>query len=128
MVLRVDRPMAELAVRDGTRIAVVFALESTLAPTSALLNEVARLTGKEVEIIDAPCLDAWSRFEQGDTAGYHRAVASTVDGLDPSIDVAVLAQASMAGAASLVQSDRTVLSSPRSAVEAAINLTAPRAS
>ncbi len=124
MVLRVDRPMAELAVRDGTRTAVIFALESTLAPTRALLQECARVAGREVDIIDVPCLEAWSRFEQGDIAGYHRVVASTVDGLDRSIDVAVLAQASMAGAAPLVKSGLTVLTSPRIAVDAAVKLTA----
>ncbi|MFV0535562.1 MAG: hypothetical protein ACK5MR_18225 [Cumulibacter sp.] len=40
-VLRVDRPMARAAVRAGSRIAVVAALESTLLPTTALLTEEA---------------------------------------------------------------------------------------
>jgi hypothetical protein len=121
-VLRVDRPMAEMAVRSGSQIGVVAALQSTLSPTRALLDEVALRAGKEIAVVDAPCFGVWSLFERGDIAGYHRGVAETVDRLDPAIEVVVLARASMAPAAPLVQRERTVLSSPRSAVEAAVRL------
>jgi hypothetical protein len=123
-VLRVDRPMAELAVRGGSRIGVVAALQSTLPPTRALLYDTAVAAGKEITLIDVPCFDAWGRFEQGDIEGYHREIAGCVDALDARIEVVVLAQASMAGAASLVMSDRVVLSSPRTAVQAALTLAA----
>ena len=126
-VLRVDRPMAELAVRSGTQIAVVAALESTLAPTGALLEEVALQAGKQIAVVDAPCFGLWSRFERSDLTGYLRGVAEVVDRLDPAIELVVLAQASMAAAVPLVQSDRTVLSSPRLAVEAAVRLATVRA-
>lgn len=125
-VLRVDRPMAELAVRSGSRIGVVVALASTLSPTRAMLYDAAVAAGKEITLIDAPCFDAWRRFEQGDVAGYHREIAGCVDALDATIEVVVLAQASMAGAANLVESDRLVLSSPGTAVQAALTLAAAR--
>jgi hypothetical protein len=121
-VLRVDRPMAELAVRSGSRLGVVAALESTLAPTRALLNDAALAAGRNVTVIDAPCFDAWARWELGDIEGYHRDVAACVDALDATIEVVVLAQASMAGAAALVKNGRLVLSSPRAAVQAAFTL------
>lgn len=123
-VLRVDRPMAELAVRSGSRIGVVAALESTLSPTRALLYDVALAASKKVTLLDAPCFDAWVRFEEGDIAGYHRDIAGCVDALDAMIEVVVLAQASMAGATALVKTDRVVLSSPRAAVRAALRLAA----
>jgi hypothetical protein len=126
-VLRVDRPMAELAVRGGSRIGVVAALQSTLPPTRALLYDAAVAAGTEITLVNAPCFDAWVRFEQGDIAGYHRDVAGCVDALDPTVEVVVLAQASMAGAASLVKTDRVVLSSPRIAVQAALTLAVARA-
>jgi hypothetical protein len=116
--------MAELAVRSGSRIGLVAALESTFAPTRALLYDAAVAAGKEITLIDAPCFDAWRHFEQGDIAGYQREVAGCVDALDATIEVVVLAQGSMAGAASLVKTDRVVLSSPRTAVEAAFRLAA----
>lgn len=65
-VLRVDRPMAELAVRSGRKIAIIAALASTLAPTRALLESVAREARVNVELVDVPCLDAWALFQAGD--------------------------------------------------------------
>lgn len=123
-VLRVDRPMAELAVRSGSRIGVVATLESTLSPTRALLYDAALAAGRDVTLLDAPCFDAWRRFEQGDIEGYHRDVAACVNALDATIDVVVLAQASMAGAATLVKTGSLVLTSPRTAVQAALMLAA----
>ncbi len=125
-VLRVDRPMAELAVRSGKKIAIVAALASTLTPTRALLEAVAREAGLGVEIVDVPCLDAWAYFEQGDRDEFHRRIAQHVEALDPSFDAAVLAQASMAPAARLVSAGIRVFSSPRLGVEAAYRLAAVR--
>ena len=99
-------------------------MASTLPSTRALLYDAAVAAGKEITLIDVPCFDAWGHFEQGDTEGYHRDVAGCVDALDARIEVVVLAQASMAGAASLVKTDRVVLSSPRTAVQAALTLAA----
>jgi Asp/Glu/hydantoin racemase len=116
-VLRIDRPMAERAVAIGGRIAVVAAVESTLAPTRELLLECA--AGADVVI--APCLDAWALFEAGDQAGYLRAIAAHARTLDA--DVIVLAQASMAPAAELLADlPIPVLSSPRTAVDRAISI------
>jgi Asp/Glu/hydantoin racemase len=112
-VLRIDRPMAEAAVAAGGRIAVVATVESTLAPTRSLLLECA--AGAPVEIVDAPCLDAWALFAAGDLEGYARRVAAHCRGLDA--DVIVLAQASMAPAAELLADLATpVLTSPRAVV------------
>lgn len=124
-VLRIDRPMAKRAVRIGSRIGVVAALESTLAPTRSLLCEEALAAGKEITVVEVPCFEAWGLFEDGDIAGYRRDVAKHVDRLEATIDVVILAQASMAAAAPLVKSNRIVLTSPRIAVEAALLATAP---
>jgi hypothetical protein len=124
-VLRVDRPMAEEAVRSGGRVAIVAALESTLEPTRALLEQCA--DGVDVELTVSPCLDAWTLFEEGDVDGYLAAVAAHVRHVATEADVVVLAQASMAPVAALVADvDLPVLSSPRPAVEAAARLVGPR--
>jgi hypothetical protein len=125
-VLRVDRPMVELAVRSGKKIAIVAALASTLTPTRVLLESVARERGLSVEIVDVPCLDAWTSFEQGDQKEFHRRIAQHVEALDPSFDAAVLAQASMAPAARLISGDIRVFTSPRLGVEAAYRMAAVR--
>lgn len=118
-VLRVDRPMAQAAVAGGGRVAVVAALASTLAPTTALLRECAAAAGVTVDLVEAPCLDAWALFEAGDHDGYVRRIAGHVRAVAAGVDVVVLAQASMAPAADLL-SDLPVLSSPRAAVAFAV--------
>ncbi|MFJ3961902.1 aspartate/glutamate racemase family protein [Streptomyces sp. NPDC090036] len=108
-VLRVDRPMAACAVRAGARIAVLAALESTLAPTRELLAEEAG--ERPVSIVTHLVDGAWDRFEAGDTAGYLARVAEAAEEAAVSgADVIVLAQASMAGAADLATVP--VMSSP----------------
>ena len=124
-VVRVDRPMAELAVESGPRIAVVAALRSTVAPTVALLNDVARQQGRTPSIDEIVLAEAWSLFEHGDLTGYETSIAAAVDSLGPSADIIVLAQASMAGAVRQCRTMTPVLSSPRSAVEAAVRLAGP---
>lgn len=110
-VIRVDRPMAREAARS-TKVGVVVALESTIEPTLALLEE----EGSQ-EITVGYAQDAWAFFEAGDLPGYYEAIARAASKLGD-VDVVVLAQASMAPAAALIQ--RPALSSPRLAVQYAI--------
>lgn len=124
-VVRVDAPLAAEAVRDGGRVAVVVALASTLAPTTELLAAAARRAATQVELEPVVCGDAWTAFEAGDLAAYHRAVADAVR--DAVVrrrpDVVVLAQASMAPAARLLADVPVrVLTSPGSAVARAVEL------
>lgn len=116
-VLRLDRPMAAATVRTGPRIVVLAALESTLAPTEALLVEEA--AARSVSIRTHVVAGAWDRFEAGDTAGYLGLVAAAADAVTDA-DVIVLAQASMADAADLTMTRTPVLSSPAPGLAAAL--------
>jgi hypothetical protein len=98
----------------------VAAVESTVAPTSSLLHEVARDEGVELELSIVRCLDAWTHFEQGDTHAYLQSIARHVTVFPETVDVFVLAQASMAGATEYCNVSVPVLSSPRHAVDAAL--------
>jgi Asp/Glu/hydantoin racemase len=122
-VMRLDRPMAEAAVAAGDRIAVVATVESTLEPTLALLRATADLAGRQVTLIASPCLSAWRHFEAGDISAYDEEIAAHVRTIAGDADVIVLAQAGMAGAAALLPG-LPVLTSPRTAVEAALTHTA----
>lgn len=119
-VLRVDRPMAEQAVRAGRRVLVLAAVDSTLAPTTILLREAAASAGVQMDLRTLLCEGAWALFETGRTQDYLRAVADVVTTLADEADVIVLAQASMAAAADLCASEPPVLSSPRSGLAAAL--------
>lgn len=120
-VQRVDRAMAEAAVRVGRRIVVVAALESTLAPTRALLEEAANTANREITLIDTLCAEAWQHFERGDHAAYIAVIAQCLRAAASQGDVIVLAQASMADAAQLCGDlSIPVLSSPVLGVQAAL--------
>ncbi|MFE0822685.1 aspartate/glutamate racemase family protein [Streptomyces sp. NPDC058794] len=110
-VLRVDRPMAAAAVAAGPRVVVLAALESTSAPTTALIEEEARRAGRSVEVRVHLVDGAWPRFEAGDTVGYLRLVAEAADAVTGA-DVIVLAQASMAPARESTRTALPVLASP----------------
>ena len=110
-VFRADQSLAQAAVRQGGRISVLCAVETTLKPTGDVFAETARLTGAHINIrlVDG----AWSLFKAGDLAAYHRMIARAAD--DAYADGAtkvVLAQSSMAGAAPLVTRGPTPLTSP----------------
>jgi len=122
-VVRIDRPMAERAVANGGRVALVVAIDSTLAPSRQLFEECAAIGGSDTTLADAPRLDVWELFEAGDHAGYVDRVARHVQGLVDDVDVVVLAQASMAPAADLLGGlSIPVLSSPRLAALRAVEL------
>ncbi|MEV5549760.1 aspartate/glutamate racemase family protein [Streptomyces sp. NPDC052309] len=116
-VLRVDRPMAAAAVAAGPRVVVLAALESTLTPTVALIDEEARRAGRPVEVRTRLVDGAWRRFEAGDLEGYLRLVAAAADSVTAA-DTIVLAQASMAPAGQLTRATVPVLASPASGLAA----------
>ncbi|HEX7070587.1 MAG TPA: aspartate/glutamate racemase family protein [Rhodothermales bacterium] len=94
-VLRVDRPMAEMAVESGRRIGVAATLSTTLEPTANLVRSVASERGKAVEIIEQLCEGAFEAVMAGDGATHDRIVGERLTALED-VDAIVLAQASMA--------------------------------
>jgi len=98
---------------------VVAALESTLGPTTVLLEESATALGVQVEIEHLWVHDAWPLFLKGDHAAFIEAVVTAVQAAHRSPEhVIVLAQASMARAEIGLKSlGIETLSSPRLGVE-----------
>jgi hypothetical protein len=120
-VIRVDRPVVERAARSGRRVLVVAALPTALEQTRALLAEVASELALEPRVAEAPCFDAWHRFEAGDIAGYLVEVAAVLESSAVPGDFVLLAQASMAPVAHSVRMPGVeIASSPRPGVEAAL--------
>jgi len=114
VAMRIDRPMAERAVILGPRILIAAALESTLEPTRSLVEDAAHAAGRHVRTSSLLCEGAWAHFERGDSEGYLHAIAEALCRDARDADVVILAQASMAGAASLCAELRApILSSPR---------------
>jgi len=122
---RIDRAMADRAVALGPRILLAAALESTLIPTTELLQESATALSTPVSISNLLIDGAWEFFLQGDSGAYRLAIANAIRQAlqnDAAIDVVVLAQASMATAVlELRDLDKEVLSSPRLGVVHALD-------
>ena len=123
-VMRVDRPMAEEAVRLGAWIVVIAAVESTVRPTTDLLNAVAQKCGVALQLTTVLAREAWPLFERGELDAYAQAIATRIDAVEGPCDAIVLAQASMGHAAALSVTTIPVLSSPRLAVRAAAEVLA----
>jgi Asp/Glu/hydantoin racemase len=117
-VLRVDEPMAESAVKAGTRIGVAATLSTTLEPTIQLIEETAKSRGRAVEIVPSLCRGAFEAVLAGDTERHDSMVAEALASLQERADVIVLAQASMARVLSKLSPGGTpILSSPELALE-----------
>lgn len=122
-VIRIDRPMAEEAVRLGKNIIILATLPSTLLPTRQLILDVAHEANKNVAVIEVLCDKAWAKFEKGDLAGYLHLIAEKMEEVAEIGDVIVLAQASMAEAVTLCgRLPVPVVSSPTLGLEKAISL------
>ncbi len=119
-VMRVDDPMAEETVQAGSRIAVAATLQSTLVPTIEIVKRAAERNDKQIELIEILCASAWAAFAAGDQDGYNNEIVKSLEPAAADVDVIVLAQASMAGAADRLNSDIPLLTSPRSGFQAAI--------
>ena len=119
-VLRVDQPMADLAVRTGKKVGVIATLPTTLMPTSDLVKRRAAVAGKEIELTARLCEGAFDALMGGDPAKHDKMVAEALKELSTQVDVIVLAQASMARVVdALPEVDKRVpiLASPPTAME-----------
>lgn len=119
-VLRVDQPMADLAVQTGKRIGVIATLSTTLKPTSDLVRRRAIAAGKEIELKAVLCEGAFDALMSGDAATHDKKVGHALKQLMNEVDVIVLAQASMArvvDALSEAEKKVPILASPTIAME-----------
>jgi Asp/Glu/hydantoin racemase len=126
-VVRVDEAMAEEAVRLGRRIGVAATLRTTLEPTLALLHAKAADAGRDVDLVESLCEDAFAAVLSGDTRTHDRLLSDSLARLRGSVDVVVLAQASMARVVAGLPGNghAPILSSPELAVKRARSLLLP---
>ena len=119
-VLRVDQPMADLAVKTGQRIGVIATLPTTLGPTSDLVKRRAAIVGKEIALTSKLCEGAFEALMGGKPEVHDDMVAKALIELSTQVDVIVLAQASMSRVVDgLHESDKKVpiLASPTLAIQ-----------
>ncbi|MGB5947810.1 MAG: aspartate/glutamate racemase family protein [Parvibaculum sp.] len=122
-LLRIDRPMADLAVLQGHRIGICACIPATVPNTEALIADSARAIGRDYEFTTFLFDDVWTAFREGRLDDYYQEIARRLAEAAHDVDVLVLAQASMAPAAALCRNlPVPVLSSPRIGFEAAARI------
>ena len=119
-LFRVDEAMADAALTAGGRIGVLATLTTTLQPTLDLIARRAQLQRKKVALSHAVCAGAFAHLQRGERDRHDAAIVEAFQRMAPSVDVVVLAQASMARVVDAMTPGSVavpVLSSPRLAVE-----------
>lgn len=101
-VLRIDEPMAKIAINSGNKIGVAATLASTLEPTTNLVLKKAKESGKEVKIDKLLIEGVGSLLNKGREEEYDKIVSSKLMRLLENNDAVILAQASMARAVKLI--------------------------
>jgi hypothetical protein len=114
-ILRVDAALAAQATADGGEVVVLCAVETTIEPTRLLFERASRATDAIINVVLVR--GAWSKFKAGDNFGYLKMVAEAADEASRRGARVVLAQASMAGAASLC-AETQPLTSPAAGLRA----------
>jgi aspartate/glutamate racemase len=94
--LRIDEPMAEIAVDHAASIGVAATLSTTLGPTSRLIAQKAKEAGKEIVLTEKLIEGAYQLLTSGDTAGHDELLIEGIAELARRTELVVLAQASMA--------------------------------
>ncbi|WP_224166875.1 aspartate/glutamate racemase family protein [Arthrobacter sp. StoSoilA2] len=95
-VLRIDAPMAGVAVESGDRIGVLATLSATLGPTTRLVRDSAERRNKKPDITARIVDGAFQALRAGDRQLHDSLVLAAFSELAADCDVIVLAQASMA--------------------------------
>ena len=119
-IVKIDDPMAGLAVRTGGRIGLICTARTTLGPSENLIRDHAARQGRKVDLRTRLESAAFEAVMAGNKDLHDDLVRRAATELSGDCDVIVLAQASMAHlAAKLAESLKIpVLASPDLCVEA----------
>lgn len=119
-VIKIDEAMITQALKVGERIGVVATAETTLEPTRCLLQEEAARLNRTIEIKMVLVEGALPALVTGQDALHDRLVKEATLELAKSMDVIILAQASLARVVAQISESECqapVLSSPHLALE-----------
>lgn len=94
-LLQIDRPMMDLAVKQGNRIGLLATVPTTVPASERLLREAARDGGKEINVTTVLCSEAFDAIKQGNVELHNRLLLEQIDRLSETVDAIVLAQVSM---------------------------------
>ncbi len=105
-LLQIDRPMMDLAVRQGSRIGLLGTLPSTMPASSRLLQQAANDAGKEITIKPVLCSEAFQALQAGERERHNEMLLAELDRLTREVDAVVMAQVSMSVLEPFLQNTR----------------------
>ena len=117
--IRIDEAMAEQACAYDS-ITIMATLESTLGPSTDLIERKAQSHGKSLSIDSLVITEAGKMLNDGDYDAYKKIIAEEIVKASETSSCIVLAQASMAAALDLVPEDKKtvpVLTSPVAGIQ-----------
>lgn len=94
-MINIEEPVAEMAVKNGTRIGVLATLPTSPAAIDRVIRRVADERGKKVEIVDAVAEGAFDVLCQGDRKKHDQMICEKLYRLAKEVDVIAFAQISM---------------------------------
>lgn len=94
-IMQIDRPMMELAVRQGRRVGLLATLATTMPSSERLMRIVAAENKKEVEIIPVLREEAFKALQSGDAQTHNAILLEEIEKLSSQVDSIVMAQLSM---------------------------------
>lgn len=123
-VIRADGVLAETAVKAGGKVTILCTVETTIAPTTQLFEEAAKVTGAEIDV--RLIAGAWALFRAGEQTAYLASIAEAVGAAHrEGAKTVAFAQASMTGATRLLTgSTAQPMTGPLVALEAAMTAVA----
>ena len=95
-ILNIDRPMMDLAVKQGKRVGLLGTLPSTMPSSERLLREAGHDAGVD-DLIVKPvlCSEAFKVLRAGDPKKHNAMLLEAIDNLSKEVDAIVMAQVSM---------------------------------
>ena len=105
-MLQIDRPMMDLAVKDGKKIGLLATVPTTVPSSERLLKLAASEAGKEIEITTVLCTKAFEEIKKGNVDKHNDLLLSEIDKLSLSVDAIVMAQISMSALEPLLKNTR----------------------
>ncbi len=94
-LLQIDRPMMDLAVRDGNRIGLLATVPTTVPASERLLRLAAEEAGRKIDVKLRLCSEAFQILKAGNPDKHNDMLLEEIDHLSGEVDAIVMAQVSM---------------------------------
>ena len=94
-MLQIDRPMMDLAVRQGRRIGLLATVPTTVPSSERLLRQAAQDAARDVEITTVMSAEAFNEIKKGNVATHNELLLAEIEKLSSRVDAIVMAQVSM---------------------------------